>query len=228
MALRTHDLQGRLETLVRRARPGTLGVAVLDLQSGRTWRANAGQDFPMMSVFKAPVAAAMLARIEHGELSLDQAVVLKRSDLQSGTIRDHFQGAQMSFTVRELLEDAVSKSDNTAVDALLKLVGGPGVVTAFLRAHRIEDMRVDLGESGFMPVFENLQPDQRPPANETAEQELARLRRGYSAYLVDPRNRSTPDAAVSFLRKLWNRELLHPLRRNTSSTSCMPRLHPAA
>ncbi len=209
-ALRPSDLQHRLDALARRTRPGTLGIAVIDLQSGAEWRANADHSFPMMSVFKAPVAAAALARIERGELSLDQPVVVKRADLESGTIRDHFHGAQMSFTVRQLLAHAVSQSDNTGVDALLPVIGGPEAVTAFLRAHGIDGMRVDLGERGFQPVFEDLKPNQQPPAHETDAQQLARLQRGYQAYLNDPRNRSTPDAAASFLRKLWKRKLLAP------------------
>jgi len=203
-------LQNYIDALVRRSRPGHLGVAVLDLHSGIEWQANAEQAFPMMSVFKVPVAAAVLARIEQGKLLMDQAVIVKRADLESGTIRDHFQGEQMSFSVRQLLTATVSKSDNTAVDVLLKLVGGPEVVTAFLQAHGIEGMRVDLGERDFRPVFDDLGPNQPPPVNETTAQELARLHRGYAAYLVDPRNRSTPAAAISFLRKLWGKELLSP------------------
>lgn len=202
------DLQNRLDALVQRARPGTLGITVIDLENGVSWRANASHTFPMMSVFKAPVAAAALDRIERGELSMDRLVVIKRTDLESGTIRDHFHGDQMSFTVRQLLTEAVSHSDNTAVDALLPIVGGPEAVTAFLRSHGIDGMRVDLGERDFRPVFENLASGQQPPAGETEAQELARLQRGYAAYLHDPRNRSTPDAAADFLQKLWKRQLL--------------------
>lgn len=204
------ELQHRLDALVQKAQPGTFGLAVIDLQSGQAWRANADRAFPMMSVFKAPVAAAVLAGIEQGRWSFDQTAVVQRSELESGTIRDHFQGEQLHFTVRQLLTEAVSHSDNTAVDALLKVIGGPVVVTAFLRAHGIDGMRVDLGEHDFVPVFEDLRPGQSPPANETDAQQLARLRRGYRAYLADPRNRSTPDAAANFLRKLWNKELLSP------------------
>lgn len=204
------NLRHRLDELVQTAKPGVLGVTVIDLQSGQAWRVNAERAFPMMSVFKAPVAAAVLAGIEQGRWSFDQTVVVQRDELESGTIRDHFQGERMSFTVRQLLTDAVSHSDNTAVDTLLRVIGGPQVVTAFLRAHGIESMRVDLGERDFGPVFEDLRPGQSPPARETDAQQLARLRRGYRAYLADPRNRSTPDAAADFLRKLWNKELLSP------------------
>lgn len=204
-------LQNRLDRLVKRARPGTLGVAVMDLQSGRVWRTNASHAFPMMSVFKVPVAAAVLSRIESGALSMDQMVTVKRDALESGTIRDHFRGKQMQFSVDQLLTYSVSRSDNTAVDALLELIGGPREVTSFIRAHGIDGMRVDLSERGISRVFDDLSPGQQLPINESATQELDRMRRGYKTFLTDRRNRSTPDAALNFLRKLWNKNLLSPV-----------------
>jgi len=203
-------LQGKLEALTQRARPGTLGITVLDLPSGTTWRVNADHAYPMMSVFKAPVGATVLARIDHGDLSFDQTIRLARADLMSGPIRDQFHGDEMTFTVRQLLIAAVSKSDNTAVNALIKLVGGPAVVTNFLRTHHIEGMRVDMDEAEIGHVFDGLGPHGQAPANETSVEENQRLQRGYKAFLADPRNRSTPDAAAMFLRKLWRNELVSP------------------
>jgi beta-lactamase class A len=208
---KTHAaLQGQLDALAARARPGTLGISVLDLRSSEQWHVNGGQAYPMMSVFKAPVGAAVLAQIEHGDLSFDRTINIARADLESGPIRDHFRGDTMTFTVRQLLAAAVSKSDNTAVDALIGLVGGPHVVTTFLRAHGIEGMRVDMGEAGNGRVFENLGPSGQIPADETPAEEDRRLQAGYKAYLADPRNRSTPEAATLFLRKLWGNELVSP------------------
>jgi beta-lactamase class A len=204
------DLQSKLETLAQRARPGIMGISVLDLQSGKTWRVNADQAYPMMSVFKPPVAAAVLDRIEHGKNSFDQTVTVTRADLEYGTIRDHFKGEQATFTVRELLEYAVSKSDNTAVDALIRFIGGPSVVESYLQAHGIEGLRVDRDEAGNSRLFNVLQRGEKPPANETAAQEQQRYVRGNHLFLADPGNRSTPDAAVLFLHKLWQRELLSP------------------
>ncbi len=186
---------------------------MLDPQSGERWRVNADRAYPMMSTFKAPVAAAVFARIDRGALSMDKTVTLTRADLVDGpagpSIGAHFHGEQMTFTVRQLLAAVVSNSDNTAVDALLKLVP-PREVTAFLRAHGITGMRVDMGEEDVDRVFEQLAPGQQPPANETPKAEDARLQRGYRAYLADPRNRSTADAAADFLDKLQRGELLSP------------------
>ncbi|WP_430390508.1 class A beta-lactamase [Dyella sp. 20L07] len=205
-------LQHALDVFAQRARPGLLGVSVLDLQTGATARVNADKAFPMMSVFKAPVAAAVLSRVDDGSLSLDLPVIITRDEVQSGSaipsIGAHFQGERMTFTVERLLQAAVSESDNTAVDALIKVIGGPQVVTAFLQAHGIKGMRVDEDEAGVGRVFRNLSPGQVMPANETEEAASQRYQRGYRAFLADPRNRSTPDAAVTFLRKLQGNELL--------------------
>ena len=82
---------------------------------------------------------------------------MRRDDLvRSGVSRitATFHGDQEAFTVRDLLEAAVSHSDNTAADVLLNLVGGPSVVTAFLRNHGIRNMRVDRGEREIAEEFQ--------------------------------------------------------------------------
>ncbi|GLQ97701.1 beta-lactamase [Dyella mobilis] len=201
-------MQATLQTLAQRAQPGALGIAVLDLDSGKTWRVNADQAFPMMSVFKSAVGAAMLDRIEHGQNSFDQTLVVKREDLEGGIIRKQFQGTQETFTVRQLMSDMVSESDNTAADTLIKFMGGPAIVESYLRAHGIEGLHVDRYESGNTQLFEALHTGETPPADETDAQQDQRYLRGYHAFLADPGNRSTPAAAVQFLRKLWRHELL--------------------
>ncbi|MBE1162682.1 serine hydrolase [Dyella acidiphila] len=203
-------LQAKLEALAQRAQPGSFGMTVLDLQSGASWHINAGQAYPMMSVFKVPVAAAVLDRIAHGQNSFEQTVRVTRADLGSGVIRQQFRGEHMDFTVRQLLAFAVSKSDNTAVDSLIRFIGGPGVVESYLRAHGIDGLHVDRNEAGNTRLFEALAPGEQAPANETDAQQDQRYQRGYQRFLADPGNRSTPDAAALLLRKLWQRELLSP------------------
>lgn len=205
-------LQGAIDALAQRARPGVLGVAVLDLGSGASAGVHADAPFPMMSVFKAPVAAAVLARVDEGSLSLAKEVTIERADVLDGSavpsIGALFKGERMTFTVERLLAAAVSESDNTAVDALLKLLGGPQEATAFLRRHGIQGMRIDLDERGVSRIFNDLQPGQEPPASESDAAWLARRQRGYRAFLADARNRSTPEGAVGFLRKLHDGTLL--------------------
>ncbi|KLD64545.1 class A beta-lactamase [Dyella japonica] len=208
-------LQHALDALAQRARPGTLGVAVLDLKSGAAAGVDADRAFPMMSVFKAPVAAAVLSRIDDGSLSLQQSVTVTRDQVMGGSaipsLGAHFHGERMSFTVEQLLKAAVTESDNTAVNALIRVAGGPGVVTTYLHAHGIDGMRVDVDEAGIAQVFHGLRPGELPPAHESDAAADQRFQSGYQAFLADPRNRSTPDAAIAFLRKLVQGELLSPV-----------------
>jgi beta-lactamase class A len=214
-ASRNEPLQHALEALAQRAHPGTLGVAVLDLKSGATAGVDADRAFPMMSVFKAPVAAAVLSRIDDGSLSLQQSVTVTRDQVMGGSaipsIGAHFHGERMSFTIEQLLKAAVSESDNTAVNALIRAVGGPVVVTTYLHAHGIDGMRVDVDEAGIAQVFHGLRQGEQPPAHESDAAADQRYQSGYQAFLADPRNRSTPDAAIGFLEKLVQGELLSPV-----------------
>lgn len=205
-------LEQALMQLADSARPGVLGVTVMNLDTRARTRINADHAFPMMSVFKAPVAAVVLAQIDTGRMTLGQKVTIDRRDIVDGaavpSIGAHFEGEQMHITVERLLVAAVSESDNTAVDALMRLVGGSDVVVDFLRAHDIHGMRIDLSEGQVGRIFDDTPNGQSIPARETEQAALARQRRGYRAYLRDPRNRTTPDAAAKFLEKLWSGQLL--------------------
>lgn len=215
----TPDSWARLERSVqdaeRRATTGSFGIAVIDLGSGAVTGVNLDRPYPMMSVFKAPLGATVLDQVEKGTLRLDQVVTLTRADLRNGasSIREHFVGDKMNFTVSQLLDYGISQSDNSAADALVRLVGGPQAVTRFLQAHGVEGMRVEMDEGTVSQIFNDLSTASAPPAGETEVERLQRLRRGYAAYLADPRNRSTPRAAAAFLSKLWAGDLLPPRAR---------------
>ncbi|NII55125.1 class A beta-lactamase [Luteibacter sp. SG786] len=207
----TH-LRDTLAQLAERAKPGTLGVTVVDLETHDRTRINADRGYPMMSVFKAPVAAAVLAEVDAGRVALDQEVTIDRKDVVGGSavpsIGAHFAGRQMRFTVDRLLVAAVSESDNTAVDALIRLLGGPAVVTRYLRDHGIDGMRVDLSEGDVSHIFDGTANGQTIPENETEAAQAVRRQRGYQAFMADARNTTTPDAAADFLEKLSRGKLL--------------------
>ena len=52
-------LDREVGAIAERARPGVLGVGVMNLESGETWLFNGDARFPMQSVFKAPLGAAV-------------------------------------------------------------------------------------------------------------------------------------------------------------------------
>jgi beta-lactamase class A len=114
---------------------GRVGVAVMLLESRESAELRGDEHFPMHSVYKLPIAMAVLRRVDRGELQLHQTVKVEKTDFvrkgMYSPIRDKYpQGAQL--TIAELLRYAVAESDGTASDVLLKLTGGARGVMLFL------------------------------------------------------------------------------------------------
>ena len=124
--------------------PAAFDVGVLNIDGGETWALAANRAFPMQSVFKAPLGAAVLAQVDAGKLSLNEVIAIREQDLSPpySPVADAWPGVQ-SYTVRDLLVRAVGGSDNTAADVLMKRIGGPGMVQAWLTDQGIRDLRID-------------------------------------------------------------------------------------
>lgn len=170
-----NELRDQIEQISQAAQ-GRVGVTATVLETGETVTLNGDQQFPMQSVYKFPIGMAVLAQVDQGTLRLDQRVRVEPSDFvsapQHSPIRDeHPQGVELSLA--ELLEYMVAESDNTACDVLLELVGGPDVVTQYLR---------DLGVDNLVVA--------------NTEEEIGQDE------AVQYRNYATPDAAVALLRAL--------------------------
>ncbi len=212
---RSAALQASLQSLADKARPGHFGIIVINLDDGTTARVGDDRAYMLMSVFKAPVAAAVLQRVDAGTLHLDQTVHLTPADVVGGaavpSIGTRAAKGAIDVTLAELLSASVSQSDNTAVDALLKLLGGGPTVTAYLDGKGVHGMRIDVGEREIGHVFDGLADGTVAPAHDTAQAKDARLRRGYEAAIAMPQNTTTLDGAATFLRKLQAGELLSPV-----------------
>ena len=118
---------------IERASGGKLGVYVIDTGSGRTLAWRADSRFPFCSSSKAPLAAFVLSRVDHGLLRLDQPVRYTAADLLSYAPVTKAHVAQGFMPLGALCAAAVEYSDNTAANLLLKVVGGPGALTAWMR-----------------------------------------------------------------------------------------------
>lgn len=130
-----NELYNQIEQISRAAQ-GRVGVAATVLETGESVTLNGDQRFPMQSVYKFPIGMAVLNQVDKGNLKLEQKVRISKSDFvserQHSPIRDNNpQGVELSLA--EVLKSMVSESDGTACDVLLRLVGGPEVVTKYLR-----------------------------------------------------------------------------------------------
>ena len=114
-----HLMLGELET----RHGGRLGVAALDLASGRRalWRSQ--ERFAFCSTFKLFLAAATLERAGRGEERLDRAVPITRADMvPHAPVTEKAIGR--TLTIRELAQAIVEVSDNPAANILIREMGG--------------------------------------------------------------------------------------------------------
>jgi beta-lactamase class A len=163
---------------------GRLGVAALDLETGRRTGYRADERFAMCSTFKALAAALVLARVDRGEERLDRRIVFSADQLVPYSPVTDKRVGPPGVSVGELCEAAITISDNTAANLLLASFGGPEAVTAFARRLGDTSTRLDRIE---------------PDLNEATP--------------GDPRDTTTPAAMLENLRRLVLGDVLSPESR---------------
>lgn len=163
---------------------GRLGVFAIDLGNGRRIAYRAGEAFPMCSTFKVLAVGAVLQRVHDGHEQLTRRVAFSSRDILSyaPVAKAHMaHDGTGAMTVADLCAAAIEWSDNTAASLLLRSVGGPVGLTAFLRGLGDRRTRLDRGE---------------PELNE--------------ALPGDPRDTTRPAAIAADLRTLAFGEMLGP------------------
>jgi beta-lactamase class A len=125
---------------------GRLGVFALDTETGSYIRHRQDERFSMCSTFKWVLAAAVLAGVDHGDLSLGERVHFEPSDVlgYAPVAREHV--SEGSLSIELLARAAVILSDNTAANLLLAKVGGPEGLTRFCRSLGDSVTRLDRTE----------------------------------------------------------------------------------
>jgi len=102
---------------------GDAGIIIEDLKMG--WRIALNEDklFPSASMVKIPIMAACFRAARDKKISLSSQLVLKASHKTegSGVLKNKPVGSK--FTVNELIELMITKSDNTAANMLIGLLG---------------------------------------------------------------------------------------------------------
>lgn len=167
------ELRDRLQAIAQTAQ-GRVGIRATVLETGESVSLNGEQRFPMQSVYKFPIAMAVLAQVDQGKLQLNQKVRVEASDVVPNSQVIDENSVQKEFTLAELLQVMIIKSDSTACDILLRLIGGPDIATQYLQSLGIDSIVVANTE-------------------QEIQQQEAKIQ-----YL----NYATPDAAVNLLQML--------------------------
>lgn len=129
-----------------------VGFAAYDVESGQKWEYQADQRFAMSSTFKTLACAALLHRVDAGHENLERKVSFSKSDLVTySPITEKYAGNQ-AMTLADLCEAALTMSDNTAANLILRSLGGPEKITSFVRdlgddVTRLDRWETDLNEA---------------------------------------------------------------------------------
>ena len=133
---------------------GRLGVTAVNLQTGKRLSYRGDERFAMCSSFKwllgVYYAYKMLDNwsIEDDALkeSWDRFIPYSSADLVTYSPVTEPRLADGGMTLGELCEAVIATSDNTAANVLLRDMGGPDALTAFIRSRGDEVTRLDRWE----------------------------------------------------------------------------------
>ena len=159
-----------------------VGVSVLNLSNGDTLTVNKTHHFPMQSVYKFHLALAVLNQIDKGKFSLNQNILVKKTDLLPNLyspMREKYPEGNVNLPLSEILKYTVAQSDNSACDLLFRLIGGPQIVNQYIHKIGVKEVNIIAPE-------EEMQKD----------------------WQVQYTNWSTPIAATQLLQKFYQRKLL--------------------
>jgi len=138
------SLRGKIELIAEKAK-GDVGVCIIGLENNDTITFNGNGRFPMQSVYKFPVALAVLNQVDKGILSLDKKIFVKKKELLSKTwspLREKYPKGNVKISLAELLTYTVSMSDNNGCDILFKLMGGTKMVNDYIHNIGIKDIAI--------------------------------------------------------------------------------------
>lgn len=115
---------------------GTVGIAVWFEDRGDTLNMNNEVKYPLLSVYKLPLAIKVMHDIDSGLYNLNSKVEVSPEELRENTyspMKKQLGDTGFSVDVETLLKYAVAYSDNIACDVLFRLTGGPQAVNTFIQ-----------------------------------------------------------------------------------------------
>ena len=196
---------------------GDVGIAVKRIGSDWTVSWNGNKLYPQQSVSKLWVSMALLDTVDRGKMVLADPVTVRKQDM---TLFHQPLAAMIgkdgyTTTYSDLFRRAMTESDNTANDMMLRRAGGPEAVRGFLARRFVANIRFGPGERLLQAATAGL--DWNPNYSQgrnfySARAALPRAARekALDTYLADPPDGAAPVAIVGALAKLKKGEMLSP------------------
>ena len=209
-----HD---RIEDLGR-GFDGLVGIAVRSIDDGWETGWKDHQLYPQQSVSKLWVAITALDAVDRGRVSLDDKVTLTKDDLtlfHEPIAAEILKDGSYTTTLGDLMIREITQSDNTANDKLMRSVGGPKAVRAFIARKHLGAIRFANGERDMQSRIAGLTWSQDYALNgkffQVRDALSIKVRSAaFNRYIANPYDGAAPFAIVSALARLKRGELLSP------------------
>lgn len=143
----TDSLKQKIEQIIS-TKKADVGVSIMGIEDKDTLSINGNRHYPMQSVFKFHIAIVVLAEVDNGNLSLNQEINIKKTDLIQDTwspIKAKFPNG-VKLTLAEVIRYTVSESDNIGCDILLRLIGGTKIVNRYFLNKNFKDISIQASE----------------------------------------------------------------------------------
>jgi 2-iminobutanoate/2-iminopropanoate deaminase len=112
--------------------PATTGLHIKHLKTGEEVAIRADDSFNSQSVIKVPIMVRAFQLADAGKLNLDERVTITRADLRDGTGVFQYFDLGSAPTLRDVIQQMIVTSDNTATDLMTVKVGGKDAINAWL------------------------------------------------------------------------------------------------
>ncbi|CAN5568356.1 N/A [soil metagenome] len=178
----TEKIDAQLQTelaKIAEAAKGRVGVGAILVETGDAAFLDRTGHYPMQSVYKLPIAMAVLKMVDDGKVRIDQEISITPDDFVRQGFHSPIRNTNPQGTVlplAEILRFSISERDGTASDVLLDQAGGPDALMSYLKGIGVNDLIVADSEKSISKDWE-----------------------------TQYRNWSTPEASVRLLRAVHER-----------------------
>lgn len=102
---------------------GSVGLIIKDLHGGREIKIADQQRFAAASLVKIPIMTAAFIAAANKHLDLDGRITIKEGQKTGGSGQLKAIPGELTLSVRELISYMITRSDNTAANALIDVLG---------------------------------------------------------------------------------------------------------
>ncbi len=212
--LRKTELQAAYESALR-GFEGRVGICAQDARGVAC--VNGSQRFSLQSVIKMLAGVATLDAVDRRGWHLDETIVVRKRDLSLYVqpIAKLVTKDGYPTSLADLIRRATVDSDSAAGDILIRRLGGPRAVQAYLDRNRVADVRLDRDERDLQTEIVGLKWKAAYLDPEVLDHDIAAVPKSrrdaaWERYLKDVRDTATPLGMADFLYRLAGEKLLSP------------------